>query len=142
MEFLKDDFLLHSDCAKKLYLEHAKNLPIIDYHCHIEARDIAEDKKFDTITSLWLGGDHYKWRQMRACGVEEKYITGDASDYDKFLKWAEVLPRLIGNPLYHWSHLELKKYFGYDGVLTPETAPEVWELCNRKATVCNLLMPL
>ena len=132
MEFLKDDFLLHSDCAKKLYLEHAKNLPIIDYHCHIEARDIAEDKKFDTITSLWLGGDHYKWRQMRACGVEEKYITGDASDYDKFLKWAEVLPRLIGNPLYHWSHLELKKYFGYDGVLTPETAPEVWELCNRK----------
>lgn len=132
MEFIKDDFLLHSDSAKKLYFEYAKDMPIIDYHCHIDAKDIAEDKKFDTITSVWLGGDHYKWRQMRACGIEEKYITGDATDYEKFTKWAEVLPRLVGNPLYHWSHLELKNYFGYNGVLTPKTAPEVWELCNNQ----------
>ena len=109
-----------------------ENVPILDYHCHINPQEIAEDRKFENITQVWLGGDHYKWRQMRSNGVEEKYITGDASDREKFQKWAETMPKLIGNPLYHWSHLELKKYFGYDGYLNGDTAEEVWNLCNAK----------
>lgn len=107
-------------------------IPLIDYHCHINPRKIYEDRKFDNITEVWLGGDHYKWRQMRTCGIDEKYITGDASDKEKFLKWAETMPKLIGNPLYHWSHLELRYYFGFQGNLNPDTAEEVWELCNEK----------
>ena len=131
-QFLDKDFLLSTDMAKTLYHDYAENMPILDYHCHINPREIYEDINFDTITQVWLGGDHYKWRQMRSNGVEEKYITGDATDREKFQKWAETLPKLIGNPLYHWSHLELKKYFGFNGYLNGDTAEEVWNLCNAK----------
>lgn len=126
------DFLLSTDSAKNLYHTYAEKMPIVDYHCHINPQEIYEDRKFDTITQVWLGGDHYKWRQMRSNGVEEKYITGDASDREKFQKWAETMPKLIGNPLYHWSHLELQRYFGYTGHLNGDTAEEVWNLCNTK----------
>jgi glucuronate isomerase len=131
-KFLDRDFLLETDTAKHLFNEYAKNMPIIDYHCHLSPKEIYEDIRYNNITELWLGSDHYKWRQMRSNGVEEKYITGNASDKDKFIKWAETLEMAIGNPLYHWSHLELKKYFGYEGYLCAETAEEVWEICNDK----------
>lgn len=130
--FMDKDFLLETETAQKLYHEYAAKMPILDYHCHINPQEIAEDRKFENITQVWLGGDHYKWRQMRSNGVEEKYITGDASDCEKFQKWAETLEKAIGNPLYHWSHLELQRYFGYYGALNGETAEEVWNLCNAK----------
>lgn len=130
--FMDRDFLLNSKTARMLFHEHADKMPILDYHCHINPEEIAKDRKFENITQVWLGGDHYKWRQMRSNGVEEKYITGDASDREKFQKWAETLEKAIGNPLYHWSHLELKKYFGYEGHLCGRTAEEVWNLCNAK----------
>lgn len=130
--FMGNDFLLSNDTAKVLYHDYAAKVPVIDYHCHINPQEIAEDRKFENITQVWLGGDHYKWRQMRSNGIEEKYITGDASDYEKFLAWAATLQKAIGNPLYHWSHLELRTYFGYEGTLSPETAEEVWNLCNQK----------
>ncbi len=130
--FMDKDFLLSTDVAKKLYHDFAAKMPIIDYHCHINPREIAEDRKFDNITQVWLGGDHYKWRQMRSNGIDEYYITGDAPDREKFQKWAETLPKAIGNPLYHWSHLELQRYFGYDKPLNGDTAEEVWNLCNEK----------
>lgn len=130
--FMDKDFLLDSETAKVLFHEYAENTPILDYHCHINPQEIAKDRSFDNITQVWLGGDHYKWRFMRSCGVEEKYITGDATDKEKFLKWAECLGKAIGNPLYHWSHLELQRYFGYTGVLNKNTAEEVWDLCNAK----------
>ena len=130
--FMDNDFLLETDTAKKLYHDYAETTPILDYHCHINPREIAMNRQFDNITQVWLGGDHYKWRFMRSCGVEEKYITGNASDYEKFCKWAECLGKAIGNPLFHWSHLELRKYFGYTGVLSKKTADEVWNLCNTK----------
>ena len=131
-QFMDKDFLLSTDAAKDLYHNYAEKMPIVDYHCHINPQEIYNDRKFDTITQVWLGGDHYKWRQMRSNGVEEKYITGDATDREKFQKWAETLPKLIGNPLYHWSHLELQRYFGYTGYLNGDTAEEVWNLCNEK----------
>lgn len=115
-----------------LYHHYAEKMPVIDYHCHIEAKDIAEDVRFENLTRLWLGGDHYKWRLMRANGVEERYITGEASDREKFDKWVETLERAIGNPLYHWCHLELLRYFEYHGILNRNTADEVWELCKEK----------
>lgn len=130
--FMDKDFLLETETAKKLFHGYAENMPIIDYHCHISPKEIAQDIHFDTITQVWLGGDHYKWRLMRSNGVEEYYITGDAPDREKFQKWAESLEHAIGNPLYHWSHLELRRYFGYEGVLNGETAEEVWQLCNEK----------
>ena len=130
--FMDKDFLLETETAQKLYHDFAETTPILDYHCHINPREIAEDRQFDNITQVWLGGDHYKWRFMRSCGVEEEYITGDASDYEKFCKWAECIGKAIGNPLFHWSHLELRKYFNYDGVLSKKTADEVWNLCNAK----------
>ncbi len=130
--FMDEDFLLSTETAKKLYHEYAEKMPILDYHCHIDPKEIYEDRKFENITQVWLGGDHYKWRQMRSNGVEERYITGDASDREKFQKWAETLEMAIGNPLYHWSHLELKRYFGYEGSLNSRTAEEVWNLCNEK----------
>ena len=130
--FMDKDFLLETETAQKLYHEYAAKMPILDYHCHINPQEIAEDRKFENITQVWLGGDHYKWRQMRSNSVEEKYITGDASDREKFQKWAETLEKAIGNPLYHWSHLELQRYFGYYGALNGETAEEVWNLCNAK----------
>lgn len=131
-KFMDRDFMLGNETAVKLFHEYAENMPIVDYHCHINPREIAEDRKFENITQAWLGGDHYKWRQMRSNGIEEKYITGDASDHDKFIKWAQTLEKAIGNPLYHWSHLELQRYFGYDGVLNSKTAEEVWTKCNEK----------
>ena len=130
-KFMDEDFLLSTEVAKKLYHGYAKKMPIIDYHCHISPKEIAEDIRFKNITQLWLAGDHYKWRQMRSNGVEEKYITGEASDREKFQKWAETLEMAIGNPLYHWSHLELQRYFGYEGVLNGETAEEVWQLTKK-----------
>lgn len=142
--FLDKDFLLSSDMAKTLYHDFAANMPILDYHCHINPQEIYEDRKFDTITQVWLGGDHYKWRQMRSNGIDEKYVTGDSTDWEKFKAWAETMPKLIGNPLYHWSHLELRRYFGYEGYLNGDTAKEVWDLCNAKLqessmTVRNLI---
>ena len=130
--FMNEDFLLSTNTAKELYHNFAEKMPIIDYHCHIQPREIAEDRRFENITQIWLGGDHYKWRQMRTNGVEEYYITGNAPDREKFQKWAETLEMAIGNPLYHWSHLELQRYFGYSGILNGDTAQEVWELCNHK----------
>ena len=126
------DFLLDTETARKLYHGWAEKMPIIDYHCHIDPKEIFEDRRFDNIAQVWLGGDHYKWRLMRSNGVDEKYITGDAPDREKFQKFAETLPRAIGNPMYHWCHLELKNYFGYTGVLNGSTAEEVWQLCNEK----------
>ena len=142
--FMDKDFLLSTPTAQKLYHDFAENTPILDYHCHINPKEIAEDRKFENITQVWLGGDHYKWRQMRSNGIDEYYITGDASDREKFQKWAETLEKAIGNPLYHWSHLELRKYFGYEGYLNGDTAEEVWNLCNAKLqedsmTVRNLI---
>ena len=130
--FMDKDFLLKTDVAKELYHTFAKDMPVLDYHCHVSPREIAEDRRFDNITQVWLGGDHYKWRQMRSNGVEERYITGDAPDREKFQKWAETLEKAIGNPLFHWSHLELQRYFDYHGVLNGDTAEEVWQLCNNK----------
>ena len=129
---MDEDFLLENEVSKKLYFDYASKMPIVDYHCHISPKEIAEDKKFSSITKLWLGGDHYKWRLMRANGVNEKYITGDGSDFEKFYYFAKTLEKAIGNPVYHWSHLELKRYFGYDGVLNSKTCKEVFELCNEK----------
>lgn len=130
--FMDDDFLLDGDVAKLLYHHYAEQMPIIDYHCHVSPKEIAENRKYENITQIWLGGDHYKWRAMRCFGLPERVITGDASDYEKFAAYASVLPAMIGNPLYHWSHLELKRYFGYDGVLSPDTYEEVWQLANEK----------
>lgn len=131
-QFMDKDFLLSTPTAQHLFHDYADKMPIVDYHCHINPKEIAEDRKFENITQVWLGGDHYKWRQMRTNGVDEKYITGDASDREKFQKWAETLEMAIGNPLYHWSHLELQRYFGYNGILNGDTAEEVWNLCNAK----------
>ena len=131
-QFMDKDFLLSTETAQQLFHDYAEKMPILDYHCHLNPREVAEDRKFENITQVWLGGDHYKWRQMRSNGVDEKYITGDAPDREKFQKWAETLPKLIGNPLYHWSHLELQRYFGYTGYLNGDTAEEVWNLCNEQ----------
>jgi len=130
--FIHEDFLLQSETAKHLYHNFAKSLPIIDYHCHLDPKMVAEDHQFSSITELWLGGDHYKWRALRANGVAEKYITGDASDWEKFEKWAETIPYAMRNPLYHWTHLELKTCFGIDKVLNPDTAKEIFDECNAK----------
>ena len=131
-QFMDKDFLLNTATAKTLYHEYAQKTPVLDYHCHINPQEIAQDRQFENITQVWLGGDHYKWRFMRSNGVDEYYITGDAPDKEKFFKWAEVLGKAIGNPLFHWSHLELQRYFGYNGVLNKNTAEEVWNLCNAK----------
>ena len=130
--FIDRDFLLTTDTAKHLYHDYAAPMPIIDYHCHLVPQEIYEDRKFENITQVWLGADHYKWRLMRSAGVDEKYVTGDATDREKFQKWAETIGLAIGNPLYHWSHLELRNYFGYEGALNGDTAEEVWNLCNAK----------
>ena len=130
--FMDRDFLLDTPTAQRLYHDVAAELPIIDYHCHLSPREIYEDRPFENITRVWLGGDHYKWRLMRSFGVDERYITGDASDREKFQKWAETLSLAIGNPLYHWSHLELRRYFGYEGILNGDTAEAVWNLCNEQ----------
>ena len=120
--FLDNNFVLQTETAQRLYQEHAVHLPIIDYHCHLDPKQIAEDYKFRNITDLWLSGDHYKWRLMRANGVDEKYITGNASDWEKFEKWAETIPYTMRNPMYHWTHLELQRVFGITDLLSPKTA--------------------
>lgn len=130
--FIHENFLLQSETAQHLFHDHAKKLPIIDYHCHLNPQEVASDHKFRSITELWLGGDHYKWRALRTNGVAEKFITGDASDWDKFQKWAETMPYCMRNPLYHWTHLELKTCFGIDKVLNPQTAKEIYDECNEK----------
>lgn len=131
--FMDDqDFLLSTPTGERLFHDYAEGMPIVDYHCHISPQEIYEDKRFSSIAEVWLGGDHYKWRLMRANGVDERFITGDAPARDKFQKWAETLERCIGNPVYEWSHLELRRFFGYEGVLNGETAEEVWNLANAK----------
>ena len=115
--FLNEDFLLQSQTARTLYHQYAEDQPIIDYHCHIPPKEIAENRKFDNLTQIWLYGDHYKWRAMRANGVNERYCTGDASDREKFQAWAETVPKTLRNPLYHWTHMELKRPFGVSGKL-------------------------
>ena len=130
--FMDKDFLLKTETAKRLYHGYAAEMPICDYHCHIDPKEIWEDRRFENITQLWLGGDHYKWRIMRSNGVPEDEITGSAPDRVKFQRFAEALPRAIGNPMYHWCHLELKNFFGYEGTLSGETAQEVWELTEKK----------
>jgi glucuronate isomerase len=129
--FIKDNFLLTNKSAEKLYHNYAKKLPIVDYHCHLPVQEIAENKKFENITQIWLNGDHYKWRAMRSNGINEKYITGDSDDKEKFFKWAETVPYTIKNPLYHWTHMELKRPFGIsDRLLNPTTAESIWNDCN------------
>ncbi len=132
MGIISNDFILKNETAKQLYNEYAKDMPIIDYHCHINPQEIAENRRFDNITQVWLGGDHYKWRLIRSNGIDENEITGDTDARVKFQHFADMLTMAIGNPMYHWTHLELKKYFGYDGILNGDTAQEVWELCNAK----------
>lgn len=131
-QFMDRDFLLSNPTAVTLYHDYAADMPLVDYHCHIDPKEIWENRQFENLTQIWLGGDHYKWRIMRSNGVSEDYITGNAPDRDKFQKFAEALPRCVGNPMYHWCHLELKTYFGYQGILNGETAQQVWELCNEK----------
>ena len=132
MAFINDDFLLQSETARRLYHEVAADLPIIDYHCHLPPVDVAADRQFSNLFEIWLEGDHYKWRAMRANGVPEVYLTGDADPYEKYLKWAETMPQTLRNPLYHWSHLELKRYFGIDTLLNKDTAREIWDEANKQ----------
>ena len=129
--FMNDNFLLTNDTAVKLYHEYAKEMPIIDYHCHLSPKEISENKKYKNITEIWLGGDHYKWRAMRINGITEDYITGDKPDKEKFYKWAETMENSIGNPLYAWAHLELKRYFGIEDVLSTKTAEKIWNKANE-----------
>lgn len=129
-KFMDKNFLLETKTAQKLF-EACKDEPLWDYHCHLPPEQIAQNKKFSSITDIWLGGDHYKWRQMRTYGIDEKYITGDAEPYEKFVRWAETIENLIGNPLYHWTHLELQRYFGIDEPLTVKSAPEIYKAANE-----------
>ena len=128
--FLDQDFLLSNDVARRLYEEYAAPQPILDYHCHLPVKDIAENRRFANLFEIWLEGDHYKWRAMRANGVAEKYVTGDASPYEKFLAWARTVPYTLRNPLYHWTHLELQRYFGINDLLDENSAPKIWERAN------------
>ena len=130
--FLDKDFLLQTEIAKQLYHEFAKEMPIIDYHNHLLPEQIANDVNFENLTQVWLYGDHYKWRAMRSNGVNEKYCTGDASDYEKFEQWAATVPYTLRNPLYHWTHLELQRYFDVDKILSPDTAREIYDHCSAK----------
>jgi glucuronate isomerase len=130
--FMNEDFLLYTDTGKTLYHDYGAKMPIIDYHCHINPAEIMEDRKFKNLTQAWLEGDHYKWRLIRSMGVEERFVTGDASDREKFQKFAETLPQCIGNPVYHWAHLELQRYFGSNLVITGDTAQEIWDIAEEK----------
>jgi glucuronate isomerase len=128
--FLSEDFFLTNDRARRLYHEFAAPQPILDYHCHLPPRDIAENRRFANLFEIWLEGDHYKWRAMRANGVDEKYCTGDAEPYKKFLAWARTVPYTLRNPLYVWTHLELQRYFGISELLDESSAPAIWERAN------------
>ena len=129
--FINDDFLLQNEIARELYHENAEKLPIIDYHCHLSPKMIAENYQFADLTEIWLGGDHYKWRAMRANGVPEEYITGNKPSFEKFMKWAQTMPYTLRNPLYHWTHLELKRVFGIDKLLNPDTARDIYDQCTE-----------
>jgi glucuronate isomerase len=131
-KFMGENFLLKNETAISLFHDYAKEMPIIDYHCHLSPKEIYENKKFKNITEAWLYGDHYKWRAMRANGISEEYITGNASDYEKFLAWARTVPMTIGNPLYNWTHLELQRFFGIYDLLNEQSAPDIWEKVNAK----------
>jgi len=128
--FMDEDFLLQTETAQRLYHEYAAAMPIFDYHCHISPQEIAEDRRFNNLSEIWLHGDHYKWRAMRTNGVDEKYCTGNASDWEKFQKWAETAPYTMRNPLYHWTHLELRKPFGINTNLNPASGRQIWDTCN------------
>lgn len=130
--FMDQDFLLSNETAVRLFHDYAEKMPIYDYHNHLEAKEIYEDKKYDNLTEVWLGGDHYKWRAMRAFGIPEEKITGNAEPYEKFAAWVQTLENAMGNPLYHWSHLELQRYFGVMEALTSKNCKEIWEICNKK----------
>ena len=140
--FLNDNFLLESATAERLYHEYAREQPIIDYHNHLSPQEIAEDKRFSTITEVWLKGDHYKWRAMRANGIPETFITGAADDRDKFVKWAETVPYTLRNPLYHWTHLELQRYFGIHDLLGPTTAGHSPRVHQGKSSLKSRSHPL
>ncbi|MBW3545600.1 MAG: glucuronate isomerase, partial [Bacteroidetes bacterium] len=129
--FLDENFLLETNTAQQLYHAHARKMPIIDYHCHLPPEDIASDRRFANLTQIWLEGDHYKWRAMRTNGIPERYCTGDATDWEKFEKWAQTVPYTMRNPLYHWTHLELQRYFGVNKILKPETAREIYDTCTE-----------
>ncbi len=131
-DFMDENFLLQTETAQKLYHEHAAKMPIIDYHCHLIPKMVADDYRFKSLTEIWLGGDHYKWRALRSNGVAERFITGNASDWEKFEKWAETVPYTLRNPLYHWTHLELRTAFGINKILNPKTAKEIYDECNDK----------
>ena len=131
-QFMDEDFLLSNETAKRLYHDYAEKMPIIDYHCHINPQEIYQDKMFSSITEAWLGGDHYKWRVVRANGYDERVVTGEGSDWEKFQAWADTLPKCVGNPLYHWTHLELKRYFDCNTPLNGKNAREIFNLCNEK----------
>ncbi len=128
--FMDEDFLLEGDAARTLYHDYAEGMPIFDYHCHVPPQQIAENTRFENLTQLWLKGDHYKWRAMRTCGIPETHITGDAPDREKFRAWARTAPRTLGNPLYHWTHLELKRVFGVEELLNPDSADRIYDHCN------------
>lgn len=132
MSFISEEFLLSNEAARRLYHEYAASEPILDYHCHLPPRDVAENRRFADLFEIWLEGDHYKWRAMRANGVDESYCTGDAAPYDKFLAWAKTVPFTLRNPLYHWTHLELQRYFGIDDLLDEHTAPKIWRQANER----------
>jgi glucuronate isomerase len=143
-KFLDEHFLLDNKTAQQLYHDYAKDMPVIDYHCHLPPDQIAADKQFDNLTQIWLYGDHYKWRAMRTNGVDEKYCTGNASDWEKFEKWAATVPYTLRNPLYHWTHLELQRYFGVTEILNASSAKNIYDSCTAKLntpefTVRNLL---
>lgn len=138
MSFIHEDFLLQTEHAKRLYHGYAKDQPILDYHCHLPPEDIASNRQFQNLFEIWLEGDHYKWRAMRANGVAEAYCTGEADPHDKFVAWAKTMPHTLRNPLYHWSHLELKRYFGFDGLLDGSNAEEVWQRCNDQLATDDL----
>ena len=145
--FITDNFILETKSAQRLFHDHAEKLPIIDYHCHLNPKDIANDRRFNSITEAWLEGDHYKWRAMRTNGVDESYITGKKDDFQKFQKWAETVPQTLRNPLYHWTHLELKRYFGVDTLLNPQTAKSIYDatsakLQSKEYSVRNLMLKM
>src|SRR2546423_12796046 len=134
MKFIHEDFLLQTRTARRLYHQYAEEQPILDYHCHLSPRDLAENRQFNNLAEVWLEGDHYKWRAMRANGVAERFITGDADPYAKFQAWAATVPHTLRNPLYHWTHLELKRYFGIDELLDEESAARIWKKANAQLT--------
>ncbi|MBP9642945.1 MAG: glucuronate isomerase, partial [Budvicia sp.] len=130
--FMNDSFLLSTSAAERLYFDYAAPQPIFDYHCHLPPKDVAENRQFNNLAEIWLAGDHYKWRVLRTAGVDEQLITGNADDYDKYLAWAAVVPKTLGNPIYHWTHLELRRPFGIENIqFGPQNAEKIWHQANE-----------